>query len=235
MYLFKSHNFLTWQFWILHNTGRNTARNNPLWVSCLLCSLFLMWNIQKKLQTWQLTCTPDSSLCSLRGHVIHKESYRYELSSSEHVSSWVQLYLKNVRRKATRWWWVYCDRQPQHEGGITGATRGRRRRSWRTRREVGEGLQGVDGRGQRRDREGLKHSHYSSWDKHIASATSKPGLKRRCVSMWLQAQFVLIDSQKDTIATPEISEYSPEADWIRSLAVGSELSVKAVFSQTWTF
>lgn len=34
------------------------------------------------------------------------------------------VYLKKVRRKATRWWWVYCDRQPQHEGGITGTAGG---------------------------------------------------------------------------------------------------------------
>lgn len=26
---------------------------------------------------------------------------------------------------------MYCDRQPQHEGGITGAAGGRRRRRWR--------------------------------------------------------------------------------------------------------
>lgn len=37
------------------------------------------------------------------------------------------VYLKKVRRKVTRWWWVYCDRQPQQEEGITGTARGRRR------------------------------------------------------------------------------------------------------------
>lgn len=45
------------------------------------------------------------------------------------------VYLKKVRRKVTRWWWVYCDRQPQQEEGITGTARGRRRR-WRTRNKV---------------------------------------------------------------------------------------------------
>lgn len=40
-----------------------------------------------------------------------------------------------MRRKTTRWWWVYCDRQPQHEGGITGVARGRKRR-FRMRKEV---------------------------------------------------------------------------------------------------
>lgn len=46
-------------------------------------------------------------------------------------------YLKKVRKNATRWWLVYCDKQPQHGEGITGAG-GRRKRRRRMRNEVAD-------------------------------------------------------------------------------------------------
>lgn len=56
---------------------------------------------------------------------------------------------------------MYCDRQPQHEGGITGAAGGRkRRRRWRKEVLLVEVF---------KDREGgsARLFHYSSWNKHI--------------------------------------------------------------------
>lgn len=64
---------------------------------------------------------------------------------------------------------MYCDRQPQHEGGITGVAGGRKRR-W-TRKEVA--LVEVVGGKQRQERDGvqLKAPSYARWDRHITRAT----------------------------------------------------------------
>lgn len=63
---------------------------------------------------------------------------------------------------------MYCDRQPQHEGGITGTAGGRKSR-WRMRkwwRSSGGAATGQGGGS-------ASFSHYAKWDTRVTTRRSK--------------------------------------------------------------